>query len=140
MTQSVHISVHVAVAAGAGVRRVALGRARWRRDNILIAVHMRNHRHSLRPGLAAAGAGEGLDASLGLSGRFRHHTIIPCVAERRNRAGKGLVAVLYRANARFRAWLGAGGFCFYCPFAEAMHNSLPPHDVIPIEFTFYSYL
>ena len=42
VTQSVHISIHVAVAAGAGVRRVALGRARWCRDNILVAVGMGN--------------------------------------------------------------------------------------------------
>ena len=42
VTQSVHISVHVAVAAGAGVRRVALGRAGRRCDNILVAVGMGN--------------------------------------------------------------------------------------------------
>ena len=42
MTQSVHISVHVAVAAGAGVRRVALFRAGRRCDNILVAVGMGN--------------------------------------------------------------------------------------------------
>ena len=40
VTQSVHVSVHVAVAAGAGVRRVALGRAGRRCDNILVAVGM----------------------------------------------------------------------------------------------------
>ncbi len=61
--------------------RVTLGRARWRRDNILIAVHMRNHRHSLRPGLAAAGAGEGLHTGLGFRRLLRHFAVVPCVTQ-----------------------------------------------------------
>ena len=81
MTQRIRIGIHVAVTTGAGVRRVALGRARWCRDNILIAVHMRNHRHSLRPGLAAAGAGVGLHTGLGFRRLLRHFAVVPCVTQ-----------------------------------------------------------
>ena len=42
VTQSVHISIHIAVTAGAGVRRVAFGRAGRSCDNILVAVGMGN--------------------------------------------------------------------------------------------------
>ena len=64
------------------MRRVALGRARWCRDNILIAVHMRNHRDGFRLCLAAAGAGEGLHTGLGFRRLLRHFAFIPRVAER----------------------------------------------------------
>ena len=81
VAERVGISIHIAVTAGAGVRRVALFRAGRRRDNILIAVHMRNHRHSLRPGLAAAGAGEGLHTGLGFRRLLRHFAVVPCVTQ-----------------------------------------------------------
>ena len=81
MAERVRVSIHIAITAGAGVRRVALFRAGRCRDNILIAVHMRNHRHSLRPGLAAAGAGECLHTGLGFRRLLRHFAVVPCVAE-----------------------------------------------------------
>ena len=90
------------------MRRVALFRAGRRRDNILIAVHMRNHRHSLRPGLAAAGAGKGLHTGLGFRRLLRHFAFIPRVAERIHvsihiavAAGAGVRRVaLFRARRR----------------------------------------
>ena len=81
VAERVRVSIHIAVTAGAGMGRVTLGRARWRRDNILIAVHMRNHRHSLRPGLAAAGAGESLHTGLGFRRLLRHFAVVPCVTQ-----------------------------------------------------------
>ena len=81
VAERIHVSIHVAVTTGAGVGRVALFRAGRRRDNILIAVHMRNHRHSLRPGLAAAGAGEGLHTGLGFRRLLRHFAVVPCVTQ-----------------------------------------------------------
>ena len=82
MAERVHISVHIAVAAGAGVGRIALGRARRRGDDCLVAVGMRKHRNSLRLGRAAAGAGVGLDTGLRRGGGLRHLAAVPCVAER----------------------------------------------------------
>ena len=81
MAERVHVSVHVAVAAGASVRRVALFRAGRRCDNILVAVHMRKHRNNLRLGRTAARAGKGLEAGLGFRRLFRHFSVAPCVAE-----------------------------------------------------------
>ena len=82
VAQSVHISIHIAVAAGAGVRRVALFGAGRRGHNSVIVVLVRELRDGLRLRLAAAGAGEGLYAILGFSGGFRHFAFIPRVAER----------------------------------------------------------
>ena len=132
VTQSVHISIHVAVTTGAGVRRVALFRAGRRRDDILVSVHMRKHRNNLRLGRTAARAGKGLEAGLGFGGGFRHHAIIPCMAKSRNLAGKGLAAVRFRAGARLRSRLGAGRLFFSCPFAEEMHDCIFAYGVIPL--------
>ena len=108
MTQSVHISVHVAVAAGAGVRRVALGRAGRGGHNSIVAVLVRELRDGFRLRLAAAGAGEGLHTGLGFRRLLCHFAFIPCVAERVGvsihiavaaGAGVGRVA-LFRAGRR----------------------------------------
>ena len=82
VAECVGISIHIAVTTGAGVGRVALIRAGRRCDDCLVAVRMRKHRHSLRPGLAAARAGVGLDTGLRLCRLLGHLAAVPCVAER----------------------------------------------------------
>ena len=82
MAKRIRIGIHIAVTAGANVGRVALGRAGRSSDDSLVAVRMRKHRNSLRLGLAAAGAGEGLHTGLGFRRLLRHFAFIPSVAER----------------------------------------------------------
>ena len=64
------------------MRRVALFGAGRRGHNSVIVVLVRELRDGLRLRLAAAGAGEGLDAVFGLSRLLRHFAVVPCVAER----------------------------------------------------------
>ena len=82
MAQSIHISVHIAVAAGAGVGRIALGRARRRGDDCLVAVFVRELRDGFGLRLAAARAGIGPDAGLRRGRLLGHFAAVPCVAER----------------------------------------------------------
>ena len=82
VAECIHVSIHVAVAAGAGVRGITLFCAGRRGHNSVIVVLVRELRDGLRLRLAAAGAGEGLYAVLGFSGGFRHFAFIPRVAER----------------------------------------------------------
>ena len=120
VAERVGISIHIAVTAGAGVRRVALFGAGRRGDNILIAVHMRNHRHSLRPGLAAAGAGEGLHTGLGFRRLLRHFAVVPCVTEC---VGISIhIAVTAGAGMRDVPLFGAGRRCDNILVAVGMGN------------------
>ena len=82
VTERIHVSVHIAVAAGAGVGRVALGRTGWSGHNSLVAVFVRELRDGFGLRLAATGAGEGLYTGLGFRRLLRHFAFIPCVAER----------------------------------------------------------
>ena len=81
MAERVHVSVHIAVAAGAGVGRIALGRARRRGDDCLVAVFVRELRDGFGLRLAAARAGIGPDAGLRRGRLLRHFAVVPCVAE-----------------------------------------------------------
>ena len=51
VAERVHVSVHIALAAGAGVRRVALFRAGRGGHNGLVTVHVRRFSYSNRAGL-----------------------------------------------------------------------------------------
>ena len=108
MAERVHVSVHVAVAAGAGMRRVALFRAGRRGHNSSVTVLMRKFWDGFGLCLAAAGAGEGLDAALGLRRLLGYFAIVPAMAERVHisvhvavaaGAGVGRIA-LFRAGRR----------------------------------------
>ena len=98
VTQSIHISVHIAVAAGAGVGRIALGRARRRGDDCLVAVFVRELRDGFRLRRAAARAGIGPDAGLRLCRLLRHFAVVPCVTQ----SGGIAVAVALAAGAGVR--------------------------------------
>ena len=124
MVQRIDVSIHIAVAAGADVGRIALRGAGRCRDDILVSVHMRKHRNDLRLGRTAARAGKGLDAGLGFGGRLGHFAIIPTMIEGRNLAGKSLAAIRFGTGTRLRASLGAGGLFFSCPFTEVMNGCI----------------
>ena len=120
MTQSVHISIHVAVAAGAGVGRIALGGAGRRRDNILVSVHMRKHRNDLCLGRTAARAGEGLHTGLGFRRLLRHFAVVPCVTQSVHISIH--VAVAAGASVRRVALFGARRRCDNILVAVGMGN------------------
>ena len=136
VTQSVHISIHVAVAAGAGVRGVALFGAGRRGHNSVIVVLVRELRDGFRLRLAAAGAGEGLHTGLSFGGGLRHFAFVPAMAEGWNLAGKGLAAARFGTDARLRARLGAGRLFFSGPFAEVMNGCIFQGIVVVTNFDF----
>ena len=120
VTQSVHISVHVAVAAGAGVRRVALFGAGRRGHNSVIVVLVRELRDGLRLRLAAAGAGEGLHTGLGFRRLLGHFAVVPCVTQSVHISVH--IAVAAGAGVRRVALLGAGRRCDNILVAVGMGN------------------
>ena len=124
MAKCIGVSIHVAVAAGAGVGRVTLGRAGRGSHHILVAVLMRKLRDGFGLRLTATGAGKGLGAGLGLGGGLRHFAFVPAMAEGWNLAGKGLAAARFGTDARLRARLGAGRLFFSGPFAEVMNGCI----------------
>ena len=136
VAERIHVSIHVAVAAGAGVRRVTLGRAGRGRHNGLVAVLVRELRDGLRLRLAAARAGEGLHAVLSFGGGLRHFAFVPAMAEGWNLAGKGLAAARFGTDARLRARLGAGRLFFSGPFAEVMNGCIFQGIVVVTNFDF----
>ena len=81
MAECVGISIHIAVAAGASVGRVALLGAGRRGHNSIVAVFVRQSRDDFRLRLAAAGAGEGLHTGLGFRRLLCHFAVVPCVAK-----------------------------------------------------------
>ena len=81
VAERVRVSIHIAITAGAGVRRVALFRARRSGDDSLVAVLVRELRDGLCLRLAAARAGEGFDAGLSLRRLLGHFAVVPCVAQ-----------------------------------------------------------
>ena len=82
MAERVRVSVHITVAAGAGVGRIALFRARRRGDDCLVAVFVRELRDGFGLRLAAARAGKGPDAGLRRGRLLGHRAAVPCMAER----------------------------------------------------------
>ena len=106
VAERVHVSIHIAIAAGAGVGRVTLGRAGRGSHHILVAVLMRKLRDGFGLRLTAAGAGEGLGAGLGFRRLLRHFAVVPCVAERVRVSIH--IAITAGAGVRRVALFGAG--------------------------------
>ena len=120
VAERVRVSVHIAVAAGAGVRGITHFGAGRRGHNSVIVVLVRELRDGLRLRLAAAGAGEGLHTGLGFRRLLRHFAVVPCVTER---VGVSIhIAVAAGAGVGRIALLGARRRCDNILVAVGMGN------------------